>query len=101
MFFLNEENKIAVVTCTEVVLMRGGNANYNLVLAKLRSIYNCEIGECIDRPEYLRTVLKEVYKDDYNSVLDKIRLETDRLTDMDEFKDKFFKIMTSYPAPNL
>lgn len=95
MFSLNEENKMVIVSCIEVVLMRRGNVNYNLVLAKLRVTYNYEIGEGIGHPEYLKTVLKEVYKDDYNSILDEIRLETDRLTDMDDFKDRFFKIMTS------
>ncbi len=92
---IDEENKIAFMTCVELVLMKKGNVNYNLVIARLHALYNCEINECVDHPEYLKTVLKEVYKDDYNSVLDDISLETDRLEDMDKFKANFFKFMTS------
>ena len=95
MVSLDAENKIAFITCIELVLMKRGNVNYNLVLAKLHALYECEISECIDHPEYLKTVLQEVYKDDYKSVLDEISLETDRLTDMDKFKANFFKFMMS------
>jgi hypothetical protein len=89
------ENKIAFMTCVEVVLMRRGNANYNLVLAKLQSYYDTSIFECIDHPEYLRDILKQVYKDDYNSILTEIRMESEILDDIDDLKNKFFKVMSS------
>ncbi len=94
MIFLTKENKIAIVTCIEAALMRRGNANFNLVLSKLKNLYNCEIGECVDHVEYLRTVLKEVYAQDYHSVLEDITWELEIL-DMDEFKAEFCKIMAS------
>ncbi|MGB9003487.1 MAG: hypothetical protein WCC52_06765, partial [Nitrosotalea sp.] len=59
-----EQNKLAFVTCIEVVLMRRGNANYHLVMARLDSLYNCTVMDCYEHPEYLKTVLKEVYKED-------------------------------------
>lgn len=83
------------MVCIEVVLMRRGNTHYNLVLAKLKCYYNHGVFECLEHPENLRTVLKEVYHRDYNSVLDDISAETDRLVDMDEFKVHFFKVMES------
>jgi hypothetical protein len=95
MVSIEEENKIAFITCIEVVLMRRGDTNYNLVLAKLQSLYNCWILQCIDNPEYLRTVLKEVYVNDYYTVVDEIRSESDRLSDIDELKSDFFKVMLS------
>lgn len=95
MFSLNEENKMTVTTCIEVVLIRSGNANYDAVLAKLRSLYNCEISECVDHPEYLRTVLNEVYKNNYNSIVEEMSLQTHRLTNMDEYKNTFYKTMRS------
>ena len=93
MTFLDEENKIAFITCIEVVLMRRGNANYNLVLAKIHANFGCDIDKCADHPEYLKAVLKEVYKNDYNAVLDEISVEIERLVDIDEFKVNFFKFM--------
>ena len=92
---LDEENRNTLITCVEMVLMKRGNIQYNLVQAKLNSLYNCWIYQCVDHPEYLRDVLKEVYKNDYNSIIDEISAETDRITNFDKFKSTFFKIMMS------
>src|ERR1700682_5441746 len=93
MSYLEEENKVAFMSCVEIVLMRRGNANYNLVMSKLHSRHNCGIFECVDHPENLRAVLKEVYGENYGSLLNDIELELERLVDIDKFKDEFFKIM--------
>lgn len=93
MFSHDAENKIAFITCIEVSLMRRGDANYNSVLAKLKAQFGCEIDDCLDHLESLKKVLKEVYKDNYNSVLDEIILETDKLSDIDEIKTDFINIM--------
>ncbi len=95
MVSLEDENKIAFITCIEIVLMRRGNTNYNLVLAKIKAQFDCGMDDCLDHPEHLKTVLKEVYKHDYNAVLDEIILETDRLTDIDKIKSDFFEAMKS------
>lgn len=71
--------------------MRRGNVNYNLVLAKLGSFYDCKIRDCYDHPEYLKTVLREVYKEDYNSIINEIRLELGDLV-VEEIND-FINIM--------
>ena len=93
MVSIEEENKIAFATCIEIVLMRTGNTNYNLILAKLQSVYNSWILDCVDNPEYLRAVLKDVFVNNYYIVVEEIRLESDRLTDIDEIKSGFFKTM--------
>lgn len=90
---LAEENKVAFITCIEIVLMRRGNANYNLVLAKIKANFGCDIDKCADHPEYLKTVLKEVYKNNYDTILDEISTETEMLVDIDEYKVNFFKFM--------
>ena len=97
MIFLAGTNRTVVVTCIEVALMKRGNANYNLVIAKLRSFYNCDIEDCINNLEYLRTVLKEVYEQDYTSVLEDItwELETLDVFEINDFKSEFCKIMAS------
>lgn len=95
--FLAGRNRTAAVTCIEVALMRRGNANYNLVLAKLHSLYNCDIEDCINRLEYLRAVLKEVYRQDYHSILEDITSElgTLEVLEITDFKSEFCKFMTS------
>ncbi|HJT10522.1 MAG TPA: hypothetical protein VJ771_07055 [Candidatus Nitrosotalea sp.] len=88
-----EQNKLAFMTCIEIVIMRRGNKNYHLVMAKLDSLYHCKILDCYEHPERLRTVLKDVYKEDYDSILDDIGLELDKLVDVEKEIEKFFKIM--------
>lgn len=88
-----QDDKIAFATCIEIVLMRRGNADYNSVLAKLQSLYKSWIFECVDHPEYLKSVLKEVYVNDYYAIVEEIREESDRLEDIDKLKSDFFKVM--------
>ena len=89
---LDEENKIAFLTCIEIVLMRHGDPNYNSVIDKMRSQYECEMSECVDHPDYLKAIIKEIYKNDYDAILDEISRETEKLEDMDEIKAEFFQI---------
>ena len=93
MVSIDEDNKTAFTVCIEVVLMKRGDAHYNLILAKLMARYDCGIHECVDCPEYLKAVMKDVYQDKYDDVLDALSLESEKLEDIDEFKDEFFKFM--------
>ena len=72
--------------------MKRGNVKYNLVVAKLHSLYDCSLRDCYKHPKYLRTVLKEVYKEDYNSIIEDIKLHLDELVNQKDISD-FLKIM--------
>jgi len=89
-----EQHEIALLSCIELVLMQRGNVKYNLIVAKLNSLYDITIRDCYKHPEYLRTVLKEVSKEDYNPIIDDIKMH---LGDLAIEKDlvNFFKIMES------
>ncbi|MGB9125446.1 MAG: hypothetical protein WCC55_07870 [Nitrosotalea sp.] len=86
-----EQYEIALISCIETVLMRRGNTNYILVLSKLDSCYNYKIRDCYDHPEYLKIILKEVYKENYYSIINEIRLELSDLA-VEEIAD-FINIM--------
>ena len=88
----DERRGIALISIIEMVLMRKENTKYNLLVAKLSSRYDCTVRDCYQHPEYLRAVLKEVYNDDYNPIIDDIKLH---LGDLSNEKDitTFFKIM--------
>ncbi|MEO9277470.1 MAG: hypothetical protein ABI340_06810 [Nitrososphaera sp.] len=89
----SEQHKAALVSCIEITLMRSGNTNFNLIVAKLNALYDCQIRDCYDHPEYLQTVLKEVYKDDdYKSIIHEIKTCLDDLVNEKDISD-FFKIM--------
>lgn len=89
-----EQYKIALVSSIEVVLVRRGGPNYHLVVARLDSLYNCTILDCYEHPEYLRTVLKDVYKGDYNFIIEEIKSYLDELVNVGKIIN-FFKIMES------
>ena len=74
-----DPNKLALVSCMELVLMKSGNENYHLVLAKLNSLYESGLKDCYDHPEYLRIILKEVYQNNYQSVIKEIKMFLDDL----------------------
>lgn len=94
MMDFDEQHKVALVSCLEVVLMSRGNTKYNLAVAKLNSLYDCSIRDCFENPEYLKTILKEVYKEDYNSIIEEIRSYLDELANEKDISD-FLKIMES------
>lgn len=92
MMDFNEQHKIALISCLEIVLMSKSNTKYNLVVAKLNSRYDCSIRDCCENPEYLKTILKEVYKEDYNSIIEEIKSQLDELVEEKDMSN-FFKIM--------
>ena len=89
-----EPYKSALISYVELVLMRRGDTNYHLVMARLGSLYDCKIMDCYDHPEYLKTVLKDVYKEDYDSVISQIKSYLGDLEDIPQIIN-FFKIMES------
>jgi hypothetical protein len=74
---MNTDNpyKPVVTISVEVVLMRKGGPQYQLVLARLERDYECKIFDCFEHPQHLRAVLKDVYGDDYPDIIEKIELE--------------------------
>ena len=50
--------------------------------------------DCYENPEYLRTVLIAVFKEDYKSIIEEIKLELDELINVEKI-NHFFKIMES------
>ena len=90
----NEQHKVALISCLEVVLMSKGNTKYNLLVAKLNSHYDCTVRDCYEHPEYLKPTLKEVYKEDYDYIVNEIKSQLDELVNEKDMSH-FFKIMES------
>lgn len=81
------EQRLAVLACIELVLMRKGNTNYNSVVAKLNSLYGCAVIDCFEHPDYLRTVIKQVYDGEYHSVIGEIKEQLDDLANVAEINN--------------
>lgn len=68
----DEQIKENLALSIEVVLMRRGGPEFQMVLAKLKNNFNIDIINCYEKPEYLRKVLKEVYHEDFKSIVEEI-----------------------------
>jgi hypothetical protein len=55
--------------------MRKGGPQYQLALARLERDYGCKIFDCFDHPQYLKSVLQDVYGKDYSDLIEKIEIE--------------------------
>lgn len=93
MIRFTEQNKLALISCIEVVLMSMGNTKYHMVVAKLNA-YNITMRGSPKDPEYLKKVLKEVYEYEYNCVLYEIKIQLGDLVNAQDISE-FFKIMES------
>ena len=72
---MQDKNRTALALAIDVALMRRGGDRYYHFVFKLRNSYNCEIIDCYDKPQYLKNVLKEVYENEYDSIVKDIKLE--------------------------
>ena len=58
---MQEAKKALVVLAIEKTLLEVGRTTYDEVLGKLNENYDCYLSDCYDHPEYLSSVLKELY----------------------------------------
>ncbi len=91
MDFRDEQYKLALASAVELVLMRQGNTKENLVVARLRCLYGCKIIDCYGHPEYLKTILVEVYKEECDSIISEVKSYLGDL--VEEGLHEFFKKM--------
>ena len=91
--FFAQMHKTALISCVESVLMPISNTKYHLTVAKLRA-YDTTISESYDHAEYLKMVLKEVYENDYDQIINDIKLCLGELVEEEDIT-KFFKVMES------
>lgn len=79
--------KALVAISIEVVLMRTSGPQYFLTLSRLERDYECKIADCFEHPEYLKSVLKDVYEKSYVQILDDLEDELGELVSEKEIKD--------------
>lgn len=88
----DNDYRAMVALSVEIVLMRRGGPEYQLVVARLENDYDFKIFDCYDHPDYLRTVLKDVYGDEYQGIVDAIEVEFADMAERKEITDFLTKI---------
>ena len=76
-------NKILVIFAVENVLSNIGKPVLEQVCTKLYSKYHCLITDCYEHPEYLNSVLKDLFGDSYKEIIKSIK---QNLEDFEEQK---------------
>lgn len=72
---MQDKDRTAVALAIDVALMKRGGDRYYHFVFKLRNSYGCEIIDCYDKPQYLKNALKEVYGNEYGSIIEDIKSE--------------------------
>lgn len=79
-------NKTSVALSIEVVLIQTGTEKYHQVTKLLEEKFNADFLICFDNPHYLRDALKQVYGNNFESVVEQIIIEINDLANNDDVK---------------
>ncbi|CAE6504841.1 MAG: hypothetical protein QXE84_06975 [Candidatus Nitrosotenuis sp.] len=71
----NSAKRALLVFSIEKVLMKMGQPEYDLVVARLKNEYDCFLVNCVENPQYLKRILEDVYGNAYDDILREIRKE--------------------------
>ena len=83
-----------LVYVVESVLLKIGKPSYELVLTKLQKDHGCHISECIEKPEYLKRVLQEIYGNASDEIFERIKIDLGDLVEQKYYRD-FVEVMNS------
>ena len=72
-----EISKALVTLAIEKTLLNMGNPVLDEVAHRLLKNYKCYIPDCHEHPEYLKSVLKELYGNSYSTIVESIKKTLD------------------------
>lgn len=77
----NQIKKALITISVEQALLEVGKPVLDEVTHALYSNYNCYIPDCLDHPDYLKTVLKDLYGSGYQTIVKSIHKHLDEFVD--------------------
>ncbi|NHI02936.1 hypothetical protein DYY67_0057 [Candidatus Nitrosotalea sp. TS] len=89
----DEQHRVALMSCIEVVIMRRNSADFHLIQARLNAICNRNFIDCYEYPTYLRDILQDVYGENYSLIIDEVKLHLGEDLIAEQDIAHFFKIM--------
>lgn len=69
----NQAKKALVSLAIEIVLLEIGKPTYDEVIHKLFKVYQCYIPDCYEHPEYLKTILQDLYGSSSTVIIESIK----------------------------
>ncbi|MBI5377775.1 MAG: hypothetical protein HZA82_04040 [Thaumarchaeota archaeon] len=88
----NNAKRALLAFAVENTLLKMGKPEYEKVISKLESEYNCYIPDCHENPEFLKRVLQDIYGNAYDDIINEIRIELGEFTSQKYFDD-FIKLL--------
>jgi hypothetical protein len=86
-------NKTLIELVVEKVLLKIGYPELELVTFRLKDDYNCEISDCLEHPEYLKTILCDLFGNCHYDIVDSIQT-TLQQTSMEKPITDFLSVIT-------
>jgi len=87
-----EARKALVVMAIEKTLLEVGRPTYYEVLAKLKENHNCYLSDCYENPEYLSSVLKELYGESRLAIISSIEKYLAEMSTQEDIANFIIKI---------
>ena len=88
----SEMFKSVVTASVEKSLLEMGILELDLVTSRLKEDYNCEISDCLDHPEYLKQILRELFGNSHQDILKSIHESLER-TSMEQPLVHFLNVL--------
>ncbi len=92
MFDSKDPMKALVTLAIEKTLLDIGKPVYEKVADSLYKKYHCYIPDCFEKPEYLKAVLKELYGESYNEIVNSIEQELKEVIENKKI-EKFLQVL--------
>ena len=87
-----EARKALVVLAIEKTLLEVGRPTYDEVLGKLHEDYHCYLSDCYENPEYLSSVLKELYGQSRLAIIASIKKYLAEMSTQEDIANFIIKI---------
>jgi hypothetical protein len=81
---LEDQVKKALISFTiEQTLLNLGKPTLDKVSDALYAKYNCYFSDCLDHPEYLADILKEIFGNGHHVIINRIKERLDKFEDQE------------------
>lgn len=83
-----------ITVAVEYALLQMGTPELDKVESRLRSDYNCTIGDCLEHPEYLKQILCDLFGYCYQDILGSIE-QVFKDASLEDQVDEFIMVLRS------
>jgi len=89
---INDPIRAVVAIAIEKVLRSMRKPAYETVMDTLHKKYHCYLADCLEQPEYLKTVLKDLCGESYDEIINSIQQELKEFSSNKKIKE-FFQVL--------